>query len=392
MHRKNQHIHTLTGRLAVLFLALGLLLGASVAYAEEEPVDIDGDGIPDEILSEGEQEKDYYQQKVEEWSEKVTSTASWMDGFFDDERYRTTSNKSYLRLRLSPIYDYQGLRFDTYFDLRLLLPNTERWLLNFGGDPDKEDQFGSSSVEQSERDDAGKDSSNYYLGLNTFLKQTRTRNVGFGGGITYRKTGIVPYATFKWVELWEFDKWDLRGTQRFRYYTDTGPESKTMVDIEWPIVEKFFFRTSASALFKLNNPVNNYNVDYSLYQHLSNRRALKYMLRTSYASYPGRDIFNERNSFEVEYRQQWRDWFYTNVTPQVSATADRDWKLDPGIRIDFNVRIGHQDAYEFKSGYTAKQENLELKAREDRDKALQEGHERLQEWQQQQRERANEEQ
>jgi len=347
--------------------------------------DSGGEAVPEEVLSEGEKQKDSFEQKQEEWSQKITSTASYMDSFFDNERYSTTSNKTYLRLRASPIVDRNGLSFNSYVDLRLLLPNTERWLVNIGGDPDAEDRYGSSPMEDVEQEDSGRDERNAYMGVSSFLKRTRTRNVGFGGGVRFRNHGIVPYATFKWAELWEFKNWDLRGTQRVRYYTDDGLEFKSQLDVEWPIAHKFFARGTGSVLLKHDTPNVYYDVDYALYQYLTTRRAIKYQISTGYGSSPQRSTHLSTVRYEVQYRQQWRDWFYTNLTPQLYQSDDRDWQLEPGIRLDFNVVIGHTGDYKFESAYQRKQDNLGIQAREERDAALKKGHERFMKWKEEQK-------
>lgn len=365
--------------------ALGLLVimvicCAGLAMAEEEvtPPEYDpgGDAVPTVVLSEGEQQNDTFEQTVDDWAERVTSTATWMDSFFDNERYSSTSNKTYVRARLSPTVDRNGLGFNSYVDVRLQLPNTERWLVNFGGDPDDEDRFGSTPLDAQERADSSQDERNVYLGISSFLKRKRTRNVGFGGGVRFKNRGLVPYASFKWVELWEFDNWDLRGTQRFRYYTDTGLETKTQVDVEWPIARKFFARTTGSFVAKVND-VNQYvDVDYSLYQYLTDRQAFLYQVITGYLNSPSRSTYLSSAIYQVQYRQQWRDWLSTSLIPQLAQYDSRDWKLEPGIRLDFNIRIGHTDEYSFTSPYEQKQKNLKLRDQERSDAALHEAHER----------------
>lgn len=365
-------------------IALAIALNVPCAGAQGDGQPDGGEAVPDEVLSPGESAKDSLEQHHEEWSQKILSTATYMDSFFDNERYSSTSNKTYLRFRASPIVDRNGLSLNTYVDLRLLLPNTERWLVNFGGDPDEEDRYGSSPLEDQERDDSGRNERNAYLGVSSFLKRTRTRNVGFGGGVRFRNVGIVPYGTFKWIELWEFKNWDLRAMQRVRYYTDDGLEFKSQLDAEWPIAHKFFARGTGSILIKHHDPNKYMDLDYALYQYLTTRRAIKYQIRTGYTSATGRSTYLASVNYEIQYRQQWRDWFYTNITPQISQYDSRDWKVDPGFRVDFNFRFGHEDAYAFKSAYEKKQENLELKAREDRDKALEEGHQRFMQWKKEQ--------
>ncbi len=333
-----------------------------------------GEVVPDEALSSGETDKDYFEQRQDVWSERIVSTASYMDSFFDDERYSSTSNKTYLRLRASPIYNQDGLSFSTYVDLRLQLPNSERWLVNIGGDPEAESQYGSSPLQDKEREDDSSDTGNAYMGVSTFFKRTRTRNVGVGGGVKLSK-GLIPYGTFRWVELWEFKTWDLRATQRLRYYTDTGAEFKSQLDADFPIAHKWYLRGSGSALVKQNTDNKYYDLDGTLYQYLTSRKAIKYQIRGGYRDEPGRSTYLSTINYEVQYRQQWRDWFYTNITPYISQSDSLDWSVDPGFRIDFNFLIGHTSEKQFKSAYQQKQENLELKSIEDRDKALKEAHE-----------------
>ena len=375
MHRLLLTIHLFVGAIVVTGLSL---CSSQMVFAEEPEVGPGGSRVPVEVLDSGETEKDYYEQKQEAWSETIVSTASYMDSFFDNERYVTTSNRTYLRMRLSPIYDRHGLSFNTYFDLRLLLPNSEKWLLNFGGDPDEESRYGSSPLQDQEAKNSGDDGSNTYLGLSTFLKRTRTRNVSLGGGIKL-SNGIIPYGTLKWVEVWEFKKWDLRAMQRLRYYTSTGPEFKSQLDADFPIAHKWYLRGSGSVLFKKEDPNSYYDLDGQLYQYLTSRKAIKYQVRGGYLSEPGRSTYLSTMNYEIQYKQQWRDWFTTNFTPYVEQQDARGWKLDPGFRIDFNVIVGHTDNYEFKSAYQLKRETLEVKAREDRDKALKEAHEHFME-------------
>lgn len=382
---------TVSYRLCLVWLCLIMPLFMTERYAVAEgETQPGGEPVPEEVLSPGEDEGDSYEQKAEKWSEWITSTASWMDSFFDTEQYVDTANKTYLRLRGSPILNKDGLSFNSYVDLRLMLPRSEKWLLNIGGDPDAEDRYGSSGMDVRERDDSGRDERNAYAGISTFFKRTRTRNVGFGSGVRFQNIGVVPYVHFKWTELWEFKKWDLRGMQRVRYYTDKGAESKTQIDAEWPIAHKFFARASGSALFKFNDPYSYYDVDYSIFQYLTTRKALQYKIATGYTSQPDRSTYLSSINYEVEYRKQWRDWFYTSLIPQISQYDSDDWELRPGLRLDFNIILGHVGEYEFKSAYETKQENLEVKAREDREKALEEAHQKFLDMQEQGKEKAKE--
>ena len=368
-------------RLGVTVCVLSVLMCAGgMAHAQESPPAPGGEPVKVDPLDLEPGEEGYSDKLQEEWSRVITSTASWMDAFFDEEVYRTTSNKSYLRIKVSPVYNYKGLYIDSNVDLRLQLPNTERWLVNIGTLLDEEDDLGSSTVGEVERENSGDNEDNVYLGLETFFKRSRTRNVSTGGGVKWRKGGPALYGTFRWVELWEFDEWDVRATQRFRVFTDNPAEYKTQLEGDWYLAHRFLFRTSGSAVFKYNEPNIFYDVDFSLYHFLTTRNALKYSIRNGYKSVSGRSTHLDRVIGEVEYRRQWKDWFYTSLVPQLIMSDSRDWRVDPGVRFNFNIRLGHVEKYKFQSAYERKQQANELRTREERDKALRESHERLKQW------------
>lgn len=366
--------------LSVVLLVLMCAGGIACAQEEGESEEPGGERVPVDPLDMEEQEKGYTDEKQQEWSEVVTSTANWMDAFFDDELYRTTSNKTYLRIKVAPVYNHKGFYFDSLLDLRLRLPNTERWLINFGTSLDDDEGFGSSTVEEVESEDSGDDATNAYLGVETFFKRTRTRNISTGGGVKWRLGNSALYGTLKWVELWEFDDWDIRAIQRFRVYTDEPAEFKTKLEGDWFLAHKYMFRTSGSAVFKYDDPSSYYDLDFSLYHFLTTRTALQYSIKNGYKSTEDRLFHLDKVVGEVEYRKQWKDWFYTSLVPQLVMSDSRDWRLDPGIRLNFNVRLGHVDKYAFQSSYDRKQQANEVRTREQRDKALQESHERLQQW------------
>ncbi|BCS88966.1 hypothetical protein [Pseudodesulfovibrio sediminis] len=361
-----------TGRIAALLIALLVL---PVVTSAEEP---GGEPVPVDILDLEAPEPGTLDQTQQDFSEMVVSTATWMDAFFDDDLYRTTSNKTYLRLKVSPNVDSDGFRLNNSVDLRLQLPNTERWLFTLGGDPDEGGESEGSSLEEAEQENAGDDTKNVYMGVSTFFKRTRTRNVNTGAGVKWKFDGSAVYGSFNWVELWEFDKWDLRAAQRFRLYSDEGLEYKSTLSADWPMLHKWLYRTSASGLFKLNNPTQYYDLKLSLYHFLTTRQALHFSVRNGYRSSPHRSMYLNRIITEVEYRKQWKEWFYTSLIPFVQFNDSNDWEKNPGLRLDFSLRFGHVPKTEFQSAFDRKQRANTIRYREERDKALRESREKFQ--------------
>jgi len=347
----------------------------------EDPVDPGGERVPVDPLDLEESPASGVDETQAKWSEVIVSTASWMDAFFDDDAYRHSSNKTYLRIKVSPTYyDTDGFKLNNTFDLRLQLPNTERWLFTMGGDPDEETGSNSTSLEDEEKDASGENDQNIYVGVSTFFKQSRTRNISTGAGVKWRLGGSAVYGTFRWVELWEFDSWDLRATQRLRLYSDDGLQFKTKLSADHPLSHQWLFRSSASALFKRDDPTNFYDLDLSLYHFITTRKALHFSLKNGYKSTPDRSMYLNRIIGEVEYRQQWKDWFYTSLVPFARFDDANDWEPNPGIRLDFDFRIGHVGKSEFKSAFDRKQEANKARISEQKERSMQEADEALEQW------------
>lgn len=375
----NNHVQTIqyietAKRITVtaLLLATALLVLATLAHAQENAPRPGGEMVPDEVLSAGEEQGDTFEEKQKEWSERVSSTATYMDEFFDNEQYKETVNKTYVRLRITPRYNKDGFSVDNFLDVRLKLPKAEKWLVSFGGDPDDEERYGSTPLEDAERESSGRDEGNSYVGASTFLKESRTRNINTGGGVRFRSRKIVPFVSGRWVELWEFDNWDIRLTERLRVYTDTGLELKNQLDFDWPIAHKFFARTSGAMTLEPDQEDYYFDITYTLYQYLTTRRALKYKILTGYEHTPTRSTYLKTAKYEIEYRQQWRNWFYTSITPQVVQSDNNDWKADPGIRLDFNFIFGYTSDYKFESQFSKKQKRNEKRSEEELQRQMKE--------------------
>ncbi|EGB15305.1 hypothetical protein DND132_2100 [Pseudodesulfovibrio mercurii] len=375
------------GRLSAgLFAALAAtvlcatVLCASLARAQAGPEAPGGLPIPLEEEVTGERTSDALDETQRSWSEQVLSTATWMDAFFDDGLYKTTSNKTYLRFSLKPSYDHRGVQFKVDTDLRLQLPNTERWLLNVGGSPDQGTLSGSTTLEEEERNTDRSDKANAYAGLSTFFQHTETRNVSTGGGIKLSTSRLALYGTFSWVELWPFKHWDLRATQRFRIYTDEPAEFKSRLDADWPLSHRFLFRSTGAVLFRVDNPDTSYDLDLTLFQYLTTRRALMYRLRNGFVTSTHTPFQLNRVAAEVEYRRQWRDWFYASLIPQLVFEDQRDWRADPGIRLNFSFRFGYTPEVTNASPYAGKQRADDQRNRAERERNLREGQARIQRW------------
>lgn len=267
-------------------------------------------------------------------SETVISAATWLDSFFDDNRYSQEENKTRAKLKLmAGIQEHEDLEFKPRVSIRLHLPGAES-RLNFiitANDDEDFDVDRRGNAFNSRDDDSEVTGSFQY-----FLKQTEKLNISTSTGLS---TSYV-YAGLRYRGLYDYDSWQGRFTSRFRYYTDDGFELRNQYDLERKISEKFLFRTTLEANWEEERNGVPHAVTFSLYHVLNPDRALLYEAGNYLQTRPNYHLTD--TVFSVRYRQRfYRDWLVAEVAPQVSFPKeyDRDWV--PGIIVKLEAEFGY---------------------------------------------------
>ena len=179
-------------------------------------------------------------------SRRIQLSADWLDGFFDSERIEAEENKTRLRVKLASfIEDGEDLDNSMRFNLRLVLPRLSKKFkkvyLTFSGDGDDDNDLGDADNLRLDYEDG--DNENADIGLQYVLKESKRRNISIKAGVRLGGGGQL-YIGPRYRRLFSFEKWALRLTERVRYYTDDGFESKSRIDFERPISKRLFFRQS----------------------------------------------------------------------------------------------------------------------------------------------------
>jgi hypothetical protein len=274
-------------------------------------------------------------------SKQILATANWLDSFFDDARIESECNKTRAKLTFTSFIEEGNLiGFDFKARLKLVLPQLEdRLHLVVSGNPDDEFRFDEELQEIREQAET-QESRDITAALQYFFKATREKNISLQSGL--RLSGIKP-VTFigpRYRQTIDFDPWALRLTQRIRWYTDIGWYSNTQVDIERPIFERFFFRTTGEGTWSEDKEGYFYNFRFLLFQPLSERRSLSYEWNNYFETQPNnrlKDIY-----LRVRYRQSiWRKWLFYEVAPQVAFLRDSDYNFSPGIILRLELIFGH---------------------------------------------------
>ena len=273
-------------------------------------------------------------------SDRVRRVGAWLDQFFADENYEAEVNKSLLRIRLDSFSElYEGTEVDGKVRLHLVLPalrDRVRFEFLSPGEPD--DLEGDGSVASSQRQ-PGTSEEKTSAAISYFVKAVEDRSFILRLGSTFDGYTPNPYVGARYRQLWDLNKnWDFRFTERLRFYSIDGLESRTSFDFERALEEDMLFRTSIDGTWLQEYPDYFYNVGLALFRPLDEKSAVEYQLVNSFKTDPHR---LDRITVRIRHRQKiWRDWLIFGVAPQVSFPDEREFKPVPGILFRLEATFG----------------------------------------------------
>ena len=284
---------------------------------------------------------DSYHQKG---SEIVMTATEWVDSFFDDPRYLAEENRTRVKIKLGLGYSkHYDLETYSAIDLRLSLPNLKNKtnvFLSLNDDSDFDsDSAPVGSADSRRRENEG----SLTAGIQHFLlmgeKYNLSTEVGVSldyvyGGIRYRHL----HPLFN-------DDWSGRFTNRLRYYTDDGWENKASYDIESFLGERFFTRSTITAVFAESQEGVPFSVVGRLYQVLNIDSALSYNIGAYFDTEQEAEVTDIQ--FILRYRQRfYRDWLVFEVAPAITFPAEYDHEFNPGVLTKFEFDFGYLNDHE----------------------------------------------
>ncbi|MFO6423808.1 hypothetical protein [Motilimonas sp. KMU-193] len=241
---------------------------------------------------------------------KMCEPALWFDDFFVDERISEDARAGTM-VRWYNDFKYtegEGFDYKTRLSARVHIPKaTKRLKLVFDNDADDKvaDLFPGSS-----------DDTKNTLGLqyDWFVKGRSSLNfkLSFHPGIEarYRYTYPISDATY------------ARLTQKvYQKKKETG--STTSVDLDHRLNENFLIRWNNFVKFSTEFDGSELGTGLTLYQYLSDKRALAYEASLYGKTQPYRFLANQR--LAVRYRQNiLRKWFFYEITPAIEWPKEED--------------------------------------------------------------------
>ena len=292
------------------------------------------------------------QAKLDVFQEKgsalVLSAADWVDSFFDDPRYLSEENRTRARIKLGLGYsEYYELETYSAIDLRLNLPRLENKANIFLRLNDDSDFDAASSPIPNTEGGRKNEGEKVTAGVQYFLAMGEKYNVSteFGVSLSYIYGGL----RYRHLHPLFNDDWSGRFTNRLRYYSDEGWENKTSYDIERYLGERFFYRTTFTALLSERNDGIPFSAVARLYQVFDIDRVLLYDVGSYFNTEPDLEVTDIQ--LKLRYRQRfYRDWLVLEIAPQITFPKDYDHAFNPGIITKFEFDFGYlKDRQAFQS-------------------------------------------
>jgi hypothetical protein len=274
----------------------------------------------------------------------ILATAEWLDSFFDDPRHAAEENRTRVKVG-SDYFLESGSGPDLSFpiSLRLVLPKLQnKARIVLVGTPDNTPEGESTTPGTAASRLPGAQDDRITTAFDYFFHATDRQNFGVRVGVRRRNGEVESFVQPRYRYLLPLDPWALRFTQEFRWWTEFGWEETTTVDLERPLGETLFFRTTAQGAWSEQEDGYFYSLSFVLRQLLSPRRVLQYEWINSFQTQPAHQL--EETRAIVRYRQKfWRDWTFYEIAPQVSFRRDRDFDVAPGILFRFEMILGRYE-------------------------------------------------
>ncbi len=333
--RIGSSIPVLLAALVVTFALSWSPVCSLAAFAAE-----DKDDIP--LLNQ--EQEDALDRQQKEISETVVNAAIWLDSFFDDGRYTAEENETRGTLRLVSGYtEDDEFEFKPRLSLRMRFPNMMKRLnlIIQAADDEDFDVDGNPALPGDEDTDRGElEASLQYIFVDSLRQNIST---SFGGSWNYLYAGL----RYRYLKNWE--KWDLRFTDRIRWYTDDGWENIASLDFERIISKRMMFRATTSATWAEEEEGVPHAELFRLYHVLSEHKALLYETGVYLDTEPEYEVIDVQ--LRVRYRQRfYRDWLVFEIAPELTFPDDENNDATPGIFFKLEASFGYEsDTDTFKN-------------------------------------------
>jgi len=278
-----------------------------------------------------------------EISQRLLTTAVWLDSFFEDERVEKEINRSYIRVRYDIFHEERaGATYRPTVSVRLALPQLEKKAHLVVSAEQPEPASSTPVPAGTTGDRIGKtDERNVTTAIHYVLRATEEQNFIVRTGAQFSHGSPVLFVAPRYRYFIPLTTWDFRFTQEAVWKTDTKWQVDTLFDLERQFPREFFFRSSLGGSWLDGANGYFYSLSFSLRQPFDLKHALDYEWINSYQTRPIYEL--SEILFRIRYRQNlWRDWFFFEVAPQLRFPRSGNFDGTPGVLFRFEMYFGRK--------------------------------------------------
>ncbi len=272
-------------------------------------------------------------------SENIDGFAQWIDSFFDDGRIIEEDASTRLRVSQGIFFEKgEQARLKARINIKFDVPRFKHKLKLFVSDEDvnEEKTVATANKTFNEIDE------DVQVGLQYFAKSSDKRNISLSTGIKLESLEV--FAGPRYRRTFRLDGWQLRFTQRVRWYTSMGWESTTRFDLEKLLSKNVLFRNIIKGRWREEDEGYRYEFNPTLVQALKGDKGLEYQWGNFFRTRPVHRF--EESVLRIRYRQRfWRKWLFYELAPQVAFRNDDDFEPTPGINLLLEVVFGGNGHY-----------------------------------------------
>lgn len=271
-------------------------------------------------------------------SEKLLTTATWFDSFFDNQRYTCEKNETRAQMRLSVGKSrFSNWEFKPRVSLNLDLPQLEnRAKLIISASDDEDFDIAQDPISKAAQTHSGSETERLNAALRYSMIAQKKMNLSSSVGVSFDRA----YAGMRFRRNHKLANWRGRFISRLRWYTDNGWDWRNQYDIERPISKCFFLRTTAETYWAENQNGLPHALSLSLFQVLSQTNALAYDIGTYFQTRPNYHMTDLMLRLRLRQRF-YRDWMVLEIGPQLTFPAQHNRRPNPGIVIKLEVDFGY---------------------------------------------------
>ncbi len=266
----------------------------------------------------------------------INEAAQWIDSFFDDDRFIAEDASTKLRLAESVFLEHnERPEYKTRVSVSVDVPRTKRKLRVFLAseeDTDKTPDTLFNRVDTSDESSAA--------GVQYFAKRTKERNLSLTAGI--KLDSVEAFIGPRYRRIFEFDDFNVRFTQRVRYFSSKGWEVPTRLDYERLLSERFFLRSTLEGRWREEDDGYRYEIRPSIIQQLADKKAVEYQWNTLFVTSPNHRL--ESSVVLARFRRNFkRKWLFYDIAPQVAVRNEEDFEPQLGITFQVEVVFGGKE-------------------------------------------------